>query len=150
MPGIQRLQMNVRGLLLITACSAIMVWLASPFYQEHRVEKKLRSNVTVNFSDAPLTNILSILSEDADVRITVDPAGLAKENVDPSMAVTMVLSQPISLKSTLTLLLDPLRLSYFRQGNHLIVTSLDTADVEKHYVSPEWCGFQESARRNRR
>jgi len=134
----RRLQLSVRRLLLITACSAVAVRIASPFFLEGRVDEKLRSRVTSRFNDAPLSHALSVLSRDAGVRITVDSQGLAKENVAPSTPVTLNLTQPISLKSTLILMLEPLRLGFIKQGQGLVVTS--DADVPYTTSASKWCG----------
>jgi len=107
-------------------------------FQEGRIDEKLRSRVTPKFDDASLSDALSILSRDAGVRITMDSQGLAKENVAPSTPVTLNLTMPISLKSTLNLMLEPLRLGFIKRGNGLVVTS--DADIPYTKSGCKWCG----------
>lgn len=132
------MQISIRVLLLMTTCSAITIRIASPFFVERRVEEKLQSKVTPRFNDDPLSHALSVLSRHACVRITVDSQGLAKEMVVPSTPVTLVLTQPISLKSTLILILEPLGLGFIKQGNGLIITS--DSEIPDTKGSPKWCG----------
>jgi hypothetical protein len=134
----KRLQLSVRGLLLVTACSAVTVWIATRYFRDGYVDERLRSKISVRFNDAPFTHVLSVLSKDAGIRIMMDAQGLAKENVNHSTPVTLVLTQPISLKSTLILILEPMRLRYIKRGGGLVVTS--ESDIPFTKSSPYWCG----------
>jgi len=137
-----KMQLSVRTLfLIITACAAA-VWCVAPRIQDSFVDEKLRSNITPNFADAPLGSALASLSEDIKFRITIDSRGLAKEHVTPATPVNLLLSQPISLKSTLRLLLEPLRLGYVKQGWGIVVTS--EADIPYAKTDFYWCGTLQS------
>ena len=68
--------------------------------------------VKASHRDQPLSAVLDALAKQADVPIHLDMVGLEQEAVRSDTAVTISLDQPISLKSALKLLLEPLHLDY--------------------------------------
>ena len=64
----------------------------------------------------------------AGVNVYLDPQGLNAEGVTSDTPVTLNLTQPISLKSALNLMLSPLGLSYVIQNEVLRITSEQTRD----------------------
>lgn len=87
------------------------------------IHKKLDSQVKPVFRDQPLTVAIESLAKQADVAIHLDLVGLDQEAVRSDTPVTLALDQPISLKSALRLLLEPLHLAYVVKDEVLKVTS---------------------------
>ena len=93
---------------------------------ELEIQKSLNNQVDVKFSDRPLSEVMDMLSELAGVPIVLDPTGMAAEGVTSDTPITIRLTQQISLRSALNLILSPLRLSYVIQDEVLRVTSEQT------------------------
>ncbi len=85
--------------------------------------RRLDSKVTPAYRDQPLSTVLESLAKQADVAIHLDLVGLEQEAVRSDTPVTLALDQPISLKSALKLLLEPLHLGYAVRDEVLKVTS---------------------------
>jgi len=90
---------------------------------ELAIKEKLTAKVRPTFRDQPLAAVLDSLSKQADVAIHLDMVGLEQEAVGSDTSVTLSLDQPISLKSALKLLLEPLHLDYVVRDEVLKVTS---------------------------
>jgi general secretion pathway protein D len=104
--------------------------------RELEIEQKLRTPVSLKFRDRPLSEVLNHLATLAAVNLHLDPKGLEEEGVASDTPVTIDLSQDISLKSALNLILEPLRLSYVIQNEVLKITSeqlRDTVVVTRTY-----------------
>ena len=71
---------------------------------------------------------MDTLGRMAGVNVYLDPQGLNAEGVTSDTPVTLNLTQPISLKSALNLVLSPLGLSYVIQNEVLRITSEQTRD----------------------
>ncbi|MEC7695553.1 MAG: hypothetical protein VYA11_00490, partial [Planctomycetota bacterium] len=95
---------------------------------ELEIERKLNTPVSLKFKDAPLSEVTEHLGKVGGVNIYVDPQGLAEEGVHSSTPVTIDLSQEISLKSALNLILSPLHLDYVIQNEVLKITSEQLRD----------------------
>ena len=91
--------------------------------KEMEIEQKLRSPVSLKFRETPLSEVIDRLKEITGINIYLDPQGLAQEGVHPSSPVTIDLSQDISLKSALNLILQPLHLGYVVRDEVLKITS---------------------------
>ena len=91
--------------------------------KELEIERSLSRPVTLSFQAAPLARVIDYLAKLADVNVHIDPNGLATEGVATDTPVTIDLAQPISLKSALNLILQPLHLSYVIQDDVLKITS---------------------------
>ncbi len=98
--------------------------------REIEIEQKLRTPVSLKFQNAPLSRVLEYLAKLAEVNLHVDPQGLAEEGVTSDTPVTINLSQEISLKSALNLILQPLHLSYVIKDEVLKITSEQLRDGE--------------------
>jgi type II secretory pathway component GspD/PulD (secretin) len=79
--------------------------------------------VKATHRDQPLSAVLDALAKQAEVPIHIDMVGLEQEAVRSDTPVTISLDQPISLKSALKLLLEPLHLDYVVKDEVLKVTS---------------------------
>ena len=90
---------------------------------ELEIQKKLEGKVRPTFREQPLAAVLDELSKQAGVAIHIDMVGLDQEAIRSDTPVTLSLDQPISLKSALKLLLEPLQLGYVVRDEVLKVTS---------------------------
>ena len=95
---------------------------------EMEIQRSLSKLVDAKFTDRPLGEVLDTLSKMVGVNIVLDPQGLAAEGITTDEPVTLNLTQPISLRSALDLLLKPKQLSYVIQSEVLLVTSEQTRD----------------------
>ncbi len=102
--------------------------------REIDIEKKLRTPVSMQFTNAPLSKVLDYLAKLAEVNLHLDPKGLSEEGVTTDTPVTINLGSEIMLKSALHLILDPLHLSYVIKDEVLNVTSEQARDGEVHTV----------------
>ena len=90
---------------------------------EIEINHKLSTPISLKFKDAPLSEVVGFMKKVADINIYLDPQGLAEEGVHPSTLVTIDLSQEISLRSALNLILGPLHLDYVIKNEVLKITS---------------------------
>ena len=94
---------------------------ASP--AEREIQRRLDTKVTPAYDRQPLSKVLEDLGRKAGVAVHLDAAGLGEEKVNSETPVTLALEQPISLKSALKLILEPLNLGYAVRDEVLKVTS---------------------------
>jgi len=90
---------------------------------ELQIQKRMSVKVKASHRDQPLSAVLDALAKQADVPIHLDMVGLEQEAVRSDTPVTISLDQPISLKSALKLLLEPLHLDCVVKDEVLKVTS---------------------------
>lgn len=98
--------------------------------REIDIEKKLRTPVSLQFKDVPLSTVMTNLANLADVNVVLDPQGLAEEAVLADTPVTINVQHEIMLKSALNLILQPLHLSYVVKDEVLKITSEQMRDGE--------------------
>ena len=96
--------------------------------REIEIEKKLRTPVSLQFANAPLSKVMEHLASLAAVNLYLDPKGLAEEGVTTDTPVTIDLRSDIMLKSALNLILEPLHLSYVVKDEVLKITSEQMRD----------------------
>jgi len=96
--------------------------------REIDIQRKLKTPVSLKFRDRPLSEVLEQLAKLAAVNLHLDPEGLQEEGVSSDTLVTIDLTQDISLKSALNLILEPLHLSYVIQDEVLKITSEQLRD----------------------
>ena len=96
--------------------------------KELEIEQKLRTQVMPKYNNTPLSSVVEGLSQLAGVNIHLDPRGLSQEAVDIDTPITLNLPQEISLKSALTLILEPLHLTYTIKDEVLKITSEQIRD----------------------
>ncbi|MGB8854783.1 MAG: hypothetical protein WCC69_14610 [Pirellulales bacterium] len=94
---------------------------ASP--AELEIHRKLDMKVKPDYRGKPLSVVLDGLAKQAGVGIHLDMVGFEQEAVRSDTPVTLALDQPISLKSALKLLLEPLHLGYAVRDEVLKITS---------------------------
>jgi len=102
---------------------------------ELQIQKRMSVKVKASHRDQPLSAVLDALAKQADVPIHLDMVGLEQEAVRSDTPVTISLDQPISLKSALKLLLEPLHLDYVVKDEVLKVTSPRLVKGEVYSVS---------------
>jgi general secretion pathway protein D len=90
---------------------------------ELEIHRKLEMKVKPDYRDKPLAAVLDGLAKQAGVGIHLDMVGFEQEAVRSDTPVTLALDQPISLKSALKLLLEPLHLGYAVRDEVLKITS---------------------------
>jgi len=95
---------------------------------EIEINHKLSTPISLKFKDAPLSEVVGFMKKVADINIYLDPQGLAEEGVHPSTPITIDLSQEISLRSALNLILGPLHLDYVIKNEVLKITSEQLRD----------------------
>ena len=81
----------------------------------------------------PLNDVLHQLAKLAAINLHLDPKGLAEEGISPDTPVNIDLSQEVSLKSALKLILEPLHLSYVIKDEVLKITSEQLRDNEVYH-----------------
>jgi general secretion pathway protein D len=99
------------------------------------IQQKLKTPVTAQYKDAPLSAIMADMSKVANINIHLDPQGLGAEGVTSDTPVKIELQQEISLKSFLNLVLTPLHLSYVIKDEVLKITSEQMRDGEVYSVT---------------
>ncbi len=101
--------------------------------QEVDIQRALSREVDVRFSDTPLAEAVQMLADLAGVNVHLDQNGLAAEAITSDTPINISLSKPVSLRSALNLILEPLRLSYVIDNEVLLITS-ETARESKVYA----------------
>jgi general secretion pathway protein D len=95
-----------------------------------KIQQALAQPVDVNFNNAPLSVVIDTLARMTGVNVHVDAQGIGAEGVTSDTPVSITLSQPVSLRSALALILDELRLSYVIRNEVLLITSEQARDLE--------------------
>ena len=90
---------------------------------ELEIQKALKSKVEVRFENQSLSQVMDALGRMAGINVYLDPQGLHAEGITTDEPVKINLTQPISLRSALKLILEPLHLSYVIQNEVLRITS---------------------------
>ncbi len=103
--------------------------------REYEIQQKLKTPVSVQFTDVPLGEVLARLQQLADVNMHLDPQGLQEEGIASSTPVTINLRHEISLASALNHILEPLHLSYVIKDEVLKITSEHYRDGEVYTVT---------------
>jgi general secretion pathway protein D len=98
--------------------------------RELEIERRLKTPVSLSFRERPLAEVLEHLAKLAAVNLHLDPQGLEEEGIASDTPVTIDLTQDISLKSALNLILEPLHLSYVIKDEVLKITSEQLRDGE--------------------
>lgn len=96
--------------------------------KEIEIQQKLNTPVLPRYEQTPLTKVVESLSQIAGINIHLDPRGLQQEGVASDTPITLVLPHDIMLKSALTLILEPLHLTYTIKDEVLKITSEDIRD----------------------
>ncbi len=103
--------------------------------REIEIQKKLKTPVSLDFTNAPLSKVVDYLSKIAEINLYLDPKGLAEEGVTTDTPVTIEVRHEIMLKSALNLILQPLHLSYVIKDEVLKITSEQLRDNQVYPVT---------------
>ena len=95
---------------------------------EIEIQRALKEEVDVKFENQPLSYVIDQLARTAGINAFIDPEGLAAEGVTSDTPVSIKLRKPVSLRSALNLILQPLHLSYVIQDEVLRITSEQVRD----------------------
>jgi len=90
---------------------------------EMEIYQALKRMVDVRLMEQPLAVVIEDLGKMAGVNVFLDPEGLATEGISSDNLVSIQLRKPISLRSALNLILEPLHLSYVIQNEVLLITT---------------------------
>ncbi len=96
--------------------------------REMEIEQKLKTPVSLQFQNAPLSTVLDYLAKLAEVNLYIDPQGLSEEGITTDTPVSIDLRQEIKLESALNLILQPLHLSFVIRDEVLKITSEQLRD----------------------
>jgi general secretion pathway protein D len=99
---------------------------------EMEIQSALKTEVDVRFENRPLAEVMETLGRMSGVNVYLDPQGLHAEGITTDEPVSINLTQPISLRSALNLILEPLHLSYVIQNEVLRITSEQTRDSDTY------------------
>lgn len=99
--------------------------------RELEIRQQLRTPILPNYDNMPLTEVVQSLSDLTGVNIYLDPRGLGQEGVRTDTPVNLDLGQEISLESALSLILEPLHLTFMIKDEVLKVTSEQLRDGER-------------------
>jgi len=97
-----------------------------------KIQQALLEPVDVNFNNQPLGVVLDTLARMTGVSVHIDRAGLNAEGVTSETPVSISLSQPVTLRSALNLILEELRLGYVIRNEVLLITSEQARDTDKY------------------
>ena len=95
-----------------------------------KIQQALAQPVDVNFNNTPLSVVIDTLARMTGVNVHVDAQGIGAEGITSDTPVSITLSQPVSFRSALALILDELRLSYVIRNEVLLITSEQARDLE--------------------
>jgi general secretion pathway protein D len=95
-----------------------------------KIQQALAQPVDVNFNNTPLSVVIDTLARMTGVNVHVDSQGIGAEGITSETPVSITLSQPVSFRSALALILDELRLSYVIRNEVLLITSEQARDLE--------------------
>ncbi|MEZ6092182.1 MAG: hypothetical protein R3C05_30110 [Pirellulaceae bacterium] len=101
--------------------------------REQEIESRLTTPVEVRFDNRPLGEVIDTLSKMTGIPMHIDDRALSAFNMTRDQSVSIDLSQPISLRSALMLILTPLDLSYVIRNEVLMITS---AEMQRSDVYP--------------
>lgn len=103
--------------------------------KETEILRKLKTPVSVQFENAPLSKVMNYLAQLAEVNLYLDPQGLAEEGVTTDTPVSIDLRHEVKLESALNLILQPLHLSYVVRDEVLKVTSEQARNSDRVTVT---------------
>ena len=98
--------------------------------RELEIERNLKTPVSLKYRNRPLNEVIDQLGKLAGVNVHLDDKGLDEEGVPRDTPVTIDLTNDITLKSALHLILEPLHLSYVIKNEVLLITSEQLRDGE--------------------
>ncbi|MBW3599018.1 MAG: general secretion pathway protein GspD [Planctomycetes bacterium] len=101
---------------------------------EIKIQDVLKEPVDVRFNNQPLAEVMDILSAAVGVNFHLNQEGMRAEGITSDVPINLQLREPVSLRSALTLILEPLHLSYVIRNEVLEITS---ETVRRSDVAPK-------------
>lgn len=98
-----------------------------------RIEAELKKQTEIAFTDTPLTEVVTFLSDFHNIPILIDTEALTEEGIAPDTAVTRTLTGT-KLENALNLVLAPLQLEYVIKNEVLMVTTIARATSAKEVL----------------
>ena len=89
---------------------------------ERKIYRALNERGEVNFNAQPLSGVMKYFSAQYDIPIVLDDKALEEQNITPDEQVTLNLP-PVSFRSALKLILEPLQLTYVIEDEVMRITS---------------------------
>ena len=100
---------------------------------ERKIYRALNERGDVNFNAQALSGVMKYFETTYDIPIVIDNKALDEENVTPDEPVTLNLP-PVTFRSALKLILEPLQLTYVIEDEVMRITSKKTsANVVRVY-----------------
>ena len=90
---------------------------------ERQINQQLSTPVEVNYRETPLTEVIRDLAAVANIPVVLDSKAMTEMQIASDAPVTMQLTQPVSLKSALNLILSDFELTYIIENDVLKITS---------------------------
>jgi len=101
---------------------------------DNRAEQKLRATLQdpteVSFAETTLEDALKYLTDYHRIEMRIDEDALKRAKVDIETSVSMQL-EGVTFRSTLQLLLEPLKLAWFIDGPQLVITTSEIASTRQ-------------------
>jgi len=94
--------------------------------REEEIQRQLTRPVSIDFDNAPLSDVVDFLRNFTGVNIVLDNRAMEDVGVTPDTTVTLKLNE-VSLKSTLKLLLGQLELAYLIRNEVILITTSEKA-----------------------
>ena len=94
---------------------------------EDKIRKTLKRRADLAFSDEPLLRVANTIASKFSINVQLDRRGLELAGADADARVTFN-AKNISLQSALTLILNPMELSWMIRYESLIITSVDVTN----------------------
>jgi general secretion pathway protein D len=92
---------------------------------ERQIKQQMSTPVEVNYRDTPLAGVLQDLAAVANISIVLDQRAMTEMQIASDSPVNMQLTQPVSLRSALNLILSDFELTYIIENDVLKITSHD-------------------------
>ncbi len=102
--------------------------LSRPSRAEAKILDALAADTELEFTNAPLDAVIEHLKETHDIDMEINTRALDDVGVATDEPITLNLSQKISLRSALMLLVEPLRLTYVVRDDELLITTPEDAE----------------------
>ncbi|MEZ6147067.1 MAG: hypothetical protein R3B91_16945 [Planctomycetaceae bacterium] len=92
---------------------------------------ELSKQVSLSFTEAPLTEVLQHLATDAKINLMIDERSLSEIGLTSQVPITINV-EGIKLKSALNLILKPMRLDYRVDDGVLVISSTYQHNFESY------------------
>lgn len=92
---------------------------------ERQIKQQMSIPVEVNYRETPLAEVLQDLAAVANISIVLDQRAMTEMQIASDSPVNMQLTQPVSLRSALNLILSDFELTYIIENDVLKITSHD-------------------------